>query len=138
MSSTSPITSRFLLLKWIFVQGEGVENFTVSRLFYNFVEEQVCLTDFENSYLCEEDIKFFGDLLVRNKYAMWIKVIENAKGKENTQSAFLTIECRDEKKYFDLKEMLKKQNFYGYREFQMFPWMQSYNYEDTIVDIKYQ
>ena len=84
MSSTSPVTLKFLLLKWVFVQGEGVENFTVSRLFYNFVEEKVCLTDFENSYLCQEDSKFFGDLLVGSKYAMWVKVIENAKGKENT------------------------------------------------------
>ena len=84
MSSTSPVTLKFLLLKWVFIQGEGVENFTVSRLFYNFVEEKVCLTDFANSYLCQEDSKFFGDLLVGNKYAMWVKVIENAKGKENT------------------------------------------------------
>ena len=60
------------------------------------------------------------------------------KGKENTQSAFLTIECRDEKKYFDLKELFQQQNFYGYREVQMFPWMQSYHYEDSIVNIKYQ
>ena len=123
MSSTSPVTLKFLLLKWIFIQGEGVKNFTVSRLFYNFVEERVCLNDFENCYLCEEDSHFFGDLLIGNKYAMWVEVIENPKGKENTQSAFLTVECRDEKKYFDLKELLEKQNFYGYREVASFPWM---------------
>ena len=66
-----------------------------------------------------------------------LKSLKMQKEKK-TQSAFLTIECRDEKKYFDLKELLQQLNFYGYREVQMFPWMQSYHYEDTIVDIKYQ
>ena len=139
MASTSPITSKFLLIKWVFVQteGQGIDNFTVSRLFYNFVEERVCLTDFENSFLCEQDSNFFGKLLIGNKYALWVKVIENAKGKNNTQSSFLTVECRDEERYLRLKELMEKQNIYGYRELTCFPWIQSYHYEDTIVDIKY-
>ena len=66
MASTSPVTSKFLLIKWIFVQSpkdKGIPNFSVSRLYYNFVEERVCLNDFENSFLCDEDTKFFGQLI---------------------------------------------------------------------------
>ena len=68
---------------------------------------------------------------------MWVKVIENPKGKTNTQSGFITIEWRGEKKYLDLVDLLKRQNIYGFRELGTFPWMKSYYYEDTIVDVKY-
>ena len=139
MASTSPITSKFLLIKWIFVQSEGkdIPNFSVSRVYYNFVEERVCLNDFENSFLCQEDSQFFGELLIENKYAMWVKVIEDSKGPSNTQSGFISIECRNEQTYVELKNLLEKQNVYGYREVATFPWIQSYYYEGTIVDVKF-
>ena len=140
MASTSPITLKFLLLKWIFVQseGKGIPNFSVSRLYYSFVEERVCLNDFENNYLCEEDSQFFGQLLLENKYTMWVKVIKNSKGPSNTQSGFITIECRDEQKYLQVKELLGKQNIYGYREVPTFPWLQSYYFKNSIVDVKFE
>ena len=139
MASTSPITSKFLLIKWIFVESEhkGIPNFSVSRVYYNFVEERVGLNDFENSFLCEQDSKFYGDLLKKH-VPMWVEVIENAKGERNIQSGFITVECKNETKYVEVKELLEKQNIYAYRELAWFPWMQSYYYEDSIVDVKFQ
>ena len=136
MSSASPITSKFLLLRWIFVQseGKGIPKFSVSRVYYNFVEERVCLNDFENSYLCEQDSNFYEE---KQKFPMLVKVIENAKGENNTRFGYLVVECRNKENYSAIKDKLKLQNIYGYQELKIFLWLQDYYYEDTIVDIKY-
>ena len=68
---------------------------------------------------------------------MWVKVIEDSKGPSNTQSGFISIECRNEQTYVELKNLLEKQNVYGYREVATFPWIQSFYYEGTIVDVKF-
>ena len=104
MAMASPVTSKFFLIKWIYIvtvpNGRRMKNFSVSKLFCDFgFEEKIGLNDFEDSYLCVKDGCFFVEF-VKKKFNLWCKVIDDPRPCKNeeegtVQSAFLCIEAKN-------------------------------------------
>ena len=136
MASASPVTSKFYLIKWIFVEtmpiGDKIRNFSVSKLHAD-QNLTVWLNDFEDSYLSLSDCKVFSDL-IENRINGWIKVIGDPKRVENSevgfkyQAAFLCLECKNENQINTVSEVLKQNGQYEWRRLVAFPWNQ-----DTFV-----
>ena len=138
----SPVTSKFFLIKWIYVvtlpNGRRIRNFSASKLFCDFaLEERVGLNDFEDSYLCKQDGAFFVQF-VKEKYNLYCKVIDDPRPCKNEEEGtvhcgFLCLEARNSEQFELIKEKLECQNIYGYRVLNNFPWLPSIYYEDMVT-----
>ena len=115
-----------------------MKNLSLSKLFCDFaLEERVGFNDFEDSYLCKQDGAFFVKLL-KEKYNLWCKVSDDPRPCKNdedgtVQSGFLCIEAKNSEQFEKIVEYLGCQNIYGYRVLTIFPWLQSYYYEDAVT-----
>ena len=75
MVSASPITLKYFLLQWVFIEGNPVKNFNVDKLYcHGGNSENSWLNNNEDNWLSKDDSKFCEE-----KYKMWLKVIEELK-----------------------------------------------------------
>ena len=87
--------------------------------------------------MCNKDGTFFVEF-VKNKYNFWCKIIDDPRPCNNNeegtvQSSFLCIEAKNSEQFERIEEALKTQNIYAYRVVKMFPWLQSFYYENVVT-----
>ena len=94
MACASPVTSRYFLVKWIYITGERVKNFEVDKLWsFGSDEEDIRLNDNVSSYLRDEDAEVFGKLVAHDKIKIWVKTISDPieKDKNYYQACFMSV-----------------------------------------------
>ena len=66
MMCTSPVTTLYFMVKWVFITGDHVKNFEVDKL-WAFCKDPnyIRLNDNADTYLRKEDAKVFGKLVVK-------------------------------------------------------------------------
>ena len=134
MAWASPITSRFFLVKWAFITGQKVKNFTVDKLWsFGGDFEDIRLNDNLDSYLRDEEAEVFGKLVV-HRINIWIKVISDPIEKEGEyfQSCFLCIKGRNDEEIVKIRELLNQHGRYTWQEKTLFPWLQGAYIEPEI------
>ena len=131
----SPLTFRYFMVKWIFIEGEKVKNFEVDKIWaFGGNSEDLRLNDNVDSYIREEDTDFLGSLVVEKKLKMWVKVISDQIEKQGKmyQSCFLCIEAKTDAEIHFLRELLKGQDKYVWDERKLFPWPRGIYYGDEV------
>ena len=137
MVVASPLTSKFFLARWVYVEtipwGRKIDPFKVSKLYAHGDGENIWFCDFEDSYLCKKDTEFFGKL-IDLRYNAWVKIIgkpiyvrEHDTTSLSYQACYFCIEGKDDKKIEKLRELFKNSK-YNVGEIEYFPW-----YQDTFV-----
>ena len=140
MASASPVTSKFYLIKWLYVEtlpiGKKIGTFKVTKLHADNNLNVWC-NDFEDSFLTHKDSKAFGELIDKRINA-WIKIICDPKEVENSrvgfkyQACYLCLECKNENQIQLVEEVLSSHDEYDCRVLMDFPWYRD-TFESPIV-----
>ena len=131
MAAASPVSPRFILLKWVYIIREEDSNevsmtsFDVSQL---YDEENCFLNDYPGDLkLSEHDCKNFGFLL-KLGYQMYFKCISSLMYNSNNkpyQAGFLCIRIPHTKSFEAVQELVENYD-YTYRCLSYFPWPVDY------------
>ena len=132
MASASPVTHKFLMLKWVYIVPESdqiqekMPCFDVSQV---YDEENCYLNDYPGDLkLSEQDAKNFG-FLIKLGYRVYFKCI-SSQVVTNTgrkyQAGFLCIRVPNSYGVEALEEFVKEQDVYTYRLLSYFPWPKDY------------
>ena len=127
MAAASPVTPKFILLKWVYIIREedtndvSMTSFDVSQV---YDEENCYLNDYPgNLKLSEKDARNFG-FLIKMGYQIYFKCISSVMRTENNklyQAGFLCIRVPHTKSFEAVQELVENYD-YTYRSLSYFPW----------------